>query len=47
MKIEKINSYLARDQFIVEVITGAGESPSPRPLTTPTLYPTIHIGTKI
>ena len=28
-------------------ITGAGASPSPRPLTTPTLYPTIHIGTKI
>ena len=27
-------------------ITGAGASPSPRPLTTPTLYPTIHIGTR-
>ena len=27
-------------------ITGVGASPSPRPLTTPTLYPTIHIGTR-
>ena len=27
-------------------VTGIGASPSPRPLTTPTLYPTIHIGTK-
>ena len=28
-------------------ITGIGALPDPRPLTTPTLYPTIHIGTKI
>ena len=28
-------------------ITGAGAVPEKRPLTTPTLYPTIHIGTKI
>ena len=27
-------------------ITGAGALPSPRPLTTPTLYPTIIIGTR-
>ena len=27
-------------------ITGAGATPDPRPLTTPTLYPTIHIGTR-
>ena len=27
-------------------ITGVGASPSPRPLTTPTLYPTIFIGTR-
>ena len=27
-------------------ITGAGAAPSPRLLTTPTNYPTIHIGTK-
>ena len=27
-------------------ITGAGAAPSPRLLTTPTLYPTIHIGTR-
>ena len=27
-------------------ITGVGAAPSPRPLTTPTLYPTIHIGTR-
>ena len=26
MKIEKINSYLARDQFIVEIITDKGIS---------------------
>jgi len=27
-------------------ITGAGAVPAVRPLTTPTLYPTIHIGTR-
>ena len=32
---------------IGDAITGAGAVPEKRPLTTPTLYPTIHIGTKI